>query len=162
MNADREPNRLPLRAGAMLLFAVAVVFIGLGWHSAATSGGDSKAAETTAVTTPSTTQTTTSSSTVAAGTKRVCVVNAGQVTGLAGDVTDLLRDKGFTMGRPGNYTGGGFSENTIFYDTDADKAQAEQIAEVLGGSVSIEERPGSFTQCKGGVPVIMVTAVSGS
>ena len=47
MNADREPNRLPLRAGAMLLFAVAVVFIGLGWHSAATSGDGSKAAETT-------------------------------------------------------------------------------------------------------------------
>ena len=48
MNADREPNRLPLRAGAMLLFAVAVVFVGLGWHSAATSGNDpEKALEAT-------------------------------------------------------------------------------------------------------------------
>ena len=71
MNADREPNRLPLRAGAMLLFAVAVVFIGLGWHSAATSGDGSKAAETTA-TAPTTTESSTPTSTsVAAGTKRV-------------------------------------------------------------------------------------------
>ncbi|MBY4575788.1 LytR C-terminal domain-containing protein [Gordonia paraffinivorans] len=162
MNADREPNRLPLRAGAMLLFAVAVVFIGLGWHSAATSGDGSKAAETTA-TAPTTTESSTPTSTsVAAGTKRVCVINAGQVTGLAGDVTDLLRDKGYTMARPANYTGGGFSENTIFYETDADKAQAEKIAQDLGGSVSIEERPSSFGQCRNGVPVIMVTAVSGS
>ncbi|ASR01436.1 LytR C-terminal domain-containing protein [Gordonia rubripertincta] len=161
MNADREPNRLPLRAGAMMLFAVAVVFIGLGWHSAATSGSEPQATETTATATPTPASTTSSTSAVTT-TKRVCVINAGQVSGLASDVSDLLKEKGYTMAQPGNYTAGGFSENTIFYDSDSDKAQAEELAEALGGTVSVEERPSSFTRCKGGVPVIVVNAVSGS
>lgn len=161
MNADREPNRLPLRAGAMMLFAVAVVFIGLGWHSAATSGSEPEA-ETTATATSTPTAATPSSTSAAASAKRVCVINAGQVSGLASDVTDLLKEKGYTMAQPGNYTAGGFSENTVFYDEDSDKAQAEQLAEALGGTVSVEERPSSFTRCKGGLPVIVVTAVSGS
>ncbi|GAB86240.1 LytR C-terminal domain-containing protein [Gordonia rubripertincta] len=161
MNADREPNRLPLRAGAMMLFAVAVVFIGLGWHSAATSGSEPQATETTATATPTPASTTSSTSAVTT-TKRVCVINAGQVSGLASDVSDLLKEKGYTMAQPGNYTAGGFSENTIFYDSDSDKAQAEELAETLGGTVSVEERPSSFTRCKGGVPVIVVNAVSGS
>ncbi len=161
MNADREPNRLPLRAGAMMLFAVAVVFIGLGWHSAATSGSEPQATETTATATP-TPASTTSSTSASSTAKRVCVINAGQVSGLASDVSDLLKEKGYTMAQPGNYTAGGFSENTIFYDSDSDKAQADELAKALGGTVSVEERPSSFTRCKGGVPVIVVTAVSGS
>ncbi|MDS1116096.1 LytR C-terminal domain-containing protein [Gordonia westfalica] len=161
MNADREPNRLPLRAGAMMLFAVAVVFIGLGWHSAATSGSEPQATETTATAT-STPASTPSSTSASATSKRVCVINAGQVSGLASDVSDLLKQKGYTMAQPGNYTAGGFSENTIFYDTDSDKAQADELAKTLGGTVSVEERPSSFTRCKGGIPVIVVTAVSGS
>ena len=161
MNADREPNRLPLRAGAMMLFAVAVVFIGLGWHSAATSGSEPQATETTATATP-TPASTASSTSASSRTKRVCVINAGQVSGLASDVSDLLKEKGYTMAQPGNYTAGGFSENTIFYDSDSDKAQADELAKALGGTVSVEERPSSFTRCKGGVPVIVVTAVSGS
>ncbi|AZZ80013.1 hypothetical protein C5O27_01980 [Gordonia alkanivorans] len=161
MNADREPNRLPLRAGAMMLFAVAVVFIGLGWHSAATSGSEPQATETTATATP-TPASTTSSTSASSTTKRVCVINAGQVSGLASDVSDLLKEKGYTMAQPGNYTAGGFSENTIFYDSDSDRAQADELAKALGGTVSVEERPSSFTRCKGGVPVIVVTAVSGS
>ena len=162
MNADREPNRLPLRAGAMMLFAVAVVFIGLGWHSAATSGSEPQATETTATATQTPASTTSSSTSAASTTKRVCVINAGQVSGLASDVSDLLKEKGYTMAQPGNYTAGGFSENTIFYDSDSDKAQADELAETLGGTVSVEERPSSFTRCKGGVPVIVVNAVSGS
>ncbi|GAC53846.1 LytR C-terminal domain-containing protein [Gordonia amicalis] len=161
MNADREPNRLPLRAGAMMLFAVAVVFIGLGWHSAATSGSEPEA-ETTATATSTPTSATPSSTSASASAKRVCVINAGQVSGLASDVTDLLKEKGYTMAQPGNYTAGGFSENTIFYDEDSDKAQADQLADALGGTVSVEERPSSFTRCRGGLPVIVVTAVSGS
>ncbi len=78
----------------MMLFAVAVVFIGLGWHSAATAGG--------------------------------------------------------------------FSENTIFHEDDTDKAQADEVAEALGGTVAVEERPTSFTRCRGGIPVVVVTAVSGA
>ncbi|MBD0863361.1 LytR C-terminal domain-containing protein [Gordonia sp. zg691] len=162
MNADREPNRLPLRAGAMLLFAVAIVFIGLGWHSAATAGNDPQAGEAASTVSPTPSTSAASSSTPASTGKRVCVINAGQVVGLAADVTDLLKAKGYQMAQPGNYTAGGFSENTVFYDAEADRGQAQEVAEALGGEVSVEERPSSFTRCKGGIPVIMVTAVSGS
>ncbi|AFR47181.1 LytR C-terminal domain-containing protein [Gordonia sp. KTR9] len=161
MNADREPNRLPLRAGAMMLFAVAVVFIGLGWHSAATAGNDSPTTE--AATTVTSTPTSTSPSTSAASTgKRLCVINAGQVAGLASDVTELLQAKGYQMAEPGNYTAGGFSENTIFHEDDTDKSQADEVAAALGGEVAVEERPTTFTRCRGGIPVIVVTAVSGA
>ncbi|MFE0750766.1 LytR C-terminal domain-containing protein [Gordonia sp. NPDC058843] len=161
MNADREPNRLPLRAGAMMLFAVAVVFIGLGWHSAATAGNDSPTTEaaTTATSTPASTPSSTSAASTA---KRLCVINAGQVAGLASEVTDLLQGKGYQMAEPGNYTAGGFSENTIFHEDDTDKAQADEVAEALGGTVAVEERPSTFTRCRGGIPVIVVTAVSGA
>ncbi|WP_439031472.1 LytR C-terminal domain-containing protein [Gordonia terrae] len=161
MNADREPNRLPLRAGAMMLFAVAVVFIGLGWHSAATAGNDSPGeAASTSTSTPTTSA---APSTTAVSTdKRLCVINAGQVAGLASDVTELLEGKGYQMAQPGNYTAGGFSENTVFHDDDADKAQADEVAKALGGEVAVEERPTTFTRCRGGIPVIMVTAVSGA
>ncbi|OUC77711.1 LytR C-terminal domain-containing protein [Gordonia lacunae] len=160
MNADREPNRLPLRAGAMMLFAVAVVFIGLGWHSAATAGNDSPTTE--AATTVSSTPTSSPSTSAASTGKRLCVINAGQVAGLASDVTELLQAKGYQMAEPGNYTAGGFSENTIFHEDDTDKAQADEVAEALGGTVAVEERPTSFTRCRGGIPVVVVTAVSGA
>ncbi|WP_055476503.1 LytR C-terminal domain-containing protein [Gordonia sp. HS-NH1] len=161
MNADREPNRLPLRAGAMMLFAVAVVFIGLGWHSAATAGNDSPTTEAATTVTPSPTSTSPSTSAASTG-KRLCVINAGQVAGLASDVTELLQAKGYQMAEPGNYTAGGFSENTIFHEDDTDKSQADEVAAALGGEVAVEERPTTFTRCRGGIPVIVVTAVSGA
>ena len=40
MKADREPNRLPLRAGAMLLLAVAVLFLALPKPDAHAARGD--------------------------------------------------------------------------------------------------------------------------
>ncbi len=161
MNADREPNRLPLRAGAMMLFAVAVVFIGLGWHSAATAGNDSPTTEAATTVTPSPTSTSPSTSAASTG-KRLCVINAGQVAGLASDVTELLQAKGYQMAEPGNYTAGGFSENTIFHEDDTDKSQADEVAAALGGEVAVEERSTTFTRCRGGIPVIVVTAVSGA
>ncbi|EON31284.1 hypothetical protein GTC6_18161 [Gordonia terrae C-6] len=161
MNADREPNRLPLRAGAMMLFAVAVVFIGLGWHSAATAGNDSPTTEAATTVTPTPTSTSPSTSAASTG-KRLCVINAGQVAGLASDVTELLQAKGYQMAEPGNYTAGGFSENTIFHEDDTDKSQADEVAAALGGEVAVEERPTTFTRCRGGIPVIVVTAVSGA
>ena len=88
-----------------MLFAVAVVFIGLGWHSAATAGNDAPTTE--AATTVSSSPTSTPASTSAASTdKRLCVINAGQVAGLASDVTDLLEARGYQMAEPGNYTAG--------------------------------------------------------
>ncbi|MDL9936997.1 LytR C-terminal domain-containing protein [Gordonia sp. ABSL1-1] len=157
MNADREPNRLPFRAGAMLLFAVAVVFIGLGWHSAVTSGDDedsAPAAGPATVTTPVAPPT----STVEASTKSVCVINAGEVEGLAGKVTAELKQQGYKTRKARNYSGGGFSENTIFYDDAATKAQADKVNAALGGTYTLEERPSTFASiCADGIPVIAYT-----
>ena len=155
MNADREPNRLPLRAGAMLLLAVAVVFIGLGWHSAATSSDDPEAALEAANKTQTTTSAAPTSTTAAAAAKPVCVYNAGGINGLGREVTDELKAKGFQTRAPQTYTDGTFSENTIFYDDAASKAQADQIAAALGGSYVVEERAPAFAgRCEDGIPVI--------
>lgn len=160
MNADREPSRLPLRAGAMLLLAVAIVFIGLGWHRMATSGNGPEQGLTSAPapTSASAPPTTGSAETTAAsgGKSKLCVYNAGSVSGLAGDVSDDLKAKGFQMAKPGNLTSTSITENTIFYD-DGQKSEAEDVATALGGDASVEARPSSFTRCADGIPVIVVT-----
>ncbi|GAB88264.1 LytR C-terminal domain-containing protein [Gordonia rhizosphera] len=156
MNPDREPSRLPLRAGAMLLLAVAIVFVGLGWHSAATSGdnpekGLEEAQRQVATTAPAST-----SAKASADKPRVCVYNAGTIAGLAGDITDELKAQGFETATPGNLSTSSITENTIFYD-DGQKAQAEVVAEALGGDASVDPRPSSFTRCSTGIPVIVVS-----
>ncbi|GAC70046.1 LytR C-terminal domain-containing protein [Gordonia soli] len=162
MNADREPNRLPLRAGAMLLLAVAVVFIGLGWHSAATGDEDPEAgleaaqSRVSASTPTSSAAATSAASSENSSTKRLCVFNAGSVAGLAGEVTDELKAKGYRTASPGNISSGTITENTVFYD-DGDKTDADKVAGDLGDDTSVDPRPSSFTQCTDGIPVIVVT-----
>jgi hypothetical protein len=160
MNPDREPSRLPLRAGAMLLLAIAIVFVGLGWHSAATSGDDPEkdleAAQTQVTTTAAAPSSATSSSAAAsADTPELCVFNAGSVSGLAGEVTDSLKAKGFQTAEPSNLTTSSVTENTVFYD-EGQKSAADQVASALGDA-SVDPRPSSFTQCSDGIPVIVVT-----
>ncbi|MFW0794179.1 LytR C-terminal domain-containing protein [Gordonia sp. CPCC 205515] len=161
MNPDREPSRLPLRAGAMLLLAVAIVFLGLGWHSAATSGNDPEqdlenAQRQATATSVSAAPTTSASASSAVASVKLCVFNAGSVTGLAGDISDDLKAKGYQMETPGNLSTSSITENTVFYD-EGQKAEAEQVAEALGGDASVDERPSSFTECSDGIPVIVVT-----
>ncbi|MFW0783168.1 LytR C-terminal domain-containing protein [Gordonia sp. CPCC 206044] len=161
MNPDREPSRLPLRAGAMLLLAVAIVFIGLGWHSAATSGDDPEkdlqAAQPTQTQVTTTTMSGASASAGSSATKsKLCVFNAGSVSGLAGEVSDELKAKGYEMDEPGNLSTSSITENTIFYD-EGQKSEAEDVAQSLGGNPSVESRPSSFTDCSDGIPVIVVT-----
>lgn len=158
MNADREPNRLPLRAGAMLLLAVAVVFVGLGWHSAATSGQSPEEGLRDAEASVATTSApATSSATTSAGDARLCVINAGSISGLASEVTDELKAKGFTTADPANYNGGSFTENTILYRDSSQKAEAQKVATALGSDASVEQRPTSFTMCRDGIAVVVVT-----
>ncbi|MGC5255983.1 LytR C-terminal domain-containing protein [Gordonia sp. DT218] len=163
MNPDREPSRLPLRAGAMLLLALAIVCIGLGWHSAATSGDNPEQdlqnaqRQVTSAAAPSAASASASSSASAsADTPELCVFNAGAVSGLAGEVADNLKAKGFQTASPGNITTSSITENTIFYD-DGQKSAADEVAAALGGDASVESRPSSFTQCADGIPVIVVT-----
>ncbi|MGZ8178399.1 LytR C-terminal domain-containing protein [Williamsia sp. SKLECPSW1] len=174
MTPDRDSNRLPLRAGAMLLLAVAVVFVGLGWHSAASSDSSPEAdlraaaaSETTSATTsaPSTSTGSTSSSAVpgAAGESSasssgplVCVFNAGTVTGLAVEVTDELKAKGYRTSAPGNLSTSSITENTVFY-TPSQRTQAQQVASDLGNDASVDARPSAFTECRGGIAVVVLT-----
>ncbi|NMO04166.1 LytR C-terminal domain-containing protein [Gordonia sp. TBRC 11910] len=163
MNADREPNHLPLRAGAMLLLAIAVACIGLGWHSAVTSGKDpEQALDRAGASAPITSTPVTSAaptSAAASTTVKLCVFNAGSVHGLAREVTDELKAKGYHLASPANLTTSSFSENTVFYDSDGDagntKAEAQKVAKDMNIS-AVEERPSSFTQCAYGIPVIVV------
>ncbi|MGV9709287.1 LytR C-terminal domain-containing protein [Gordonia sp. NPDC003424] len=158
MNPDREPSRLPLRAGAMLLLAVAIVFIGLGWHSAATSGDNPEKALEAAQRQVTTSATTTSAPAASASADKptLCVFNAGTIAGLAGDVTDQLKAKGYQTETPGNLSTSSISENTIFYD-DGQKSAADAVAAALGGDASVDPRPSAFTECADGIPVIVVT-----
>lgn len=144
----------------MLLLAVAIVFLGLGWHSAATSGDDPEKdlenAQQQVTTTASAAPTTSASASGAASKVKLCVFNAGSVTGLAGDVSDDLKAKGYQMDTPGNLSTSSITENTVFYD-EGQKAEAEEVATALGGDASVDERPSSFTECSDGIPVIVVT-----
>lgn len=150
----------------MLLFAVAIVFVGLGWHSAATSGNsaqdqlqaaESSAPATSAAPTPST------SSTVAQGDTKICVINAGTTSGLATEVDQQVTAKGFTtigINSASNYSRGGFNENSILYSTQSQKELADKIDQALGGNYSVESRSAlasGFTPCQGGIAVVVVT-----
>ncbi|MBE7192215.1 MAG: LytR C-terminal domain-containing protein [Gordonia polyisoprenivorans] len=162
MNADRESNRLPLRAGAMVLFAVAIVFVALGWHHAATSGDNPEAQLQAAQSSvPSTTTAPASTSSSAAGNARICVINAGTVTGLATEVDEELKGKGFTtigINAQSNYDGG-FSQNTVVYSSPAQKDQADKIAQALDNDYTVDSRANlgsSFSRCVGGIAVVAV------
>lgn len=161
MNADREPNRLPLRAGAMLLLSIAVVCIGLAWHEIATSGDDpEKALDKAGASSPLTSSSTAAPSTAnAASSVKLCVYNAGSTAGLAREVADELTKKGFTVDSPSNLKSAKFTENTVFYDTDGDagntKSEAEKVAKAVPSGASVEPRPSSFAECASGIPVIM-------
>ncbi|MFT4125878.1 MAG: LytR C-terminal domain-containing protein [Gordonia sp. (in: high G+C Gram-positive bacteria)] len=175
MNAERETNRLPLRAGAMLLFAVAIVFLGLGWHSAVTSGEDPEAAlqaaqsgaPTSSAAAPPTTSSATSSA--AAHTAKVCVYNASDnIAGLADDVIDALQSAGFSVSNASgpiserNYPGG-FTLNTIVYSTSAQESEAQQIADALRERFptfelnSRDSLADGFSPCENGIAVVAVT-----
>ncbi|GAB08461.1 hypothetical protein GOARA_012_00110 [Gordonia araii NBRC 100433] len=165
MTSERESNRLPLRAGAMLLLAVAVVFFGLGAHSLATGSGDDAEPAPTAQTTaqqnpaPASGESKAAAPSADASSTKVCVVNAGNVSGLAGSVTDQLKTKGYQTAEPDNLSSSTLSENTIFYRA-GDEAAANQIATDLGGGYSVEQRSPNQTRlpaCTGGVLVIAVT-----
>lgn len=144
----------------MLLLAVAIVFLGLGWHSAATKGDnpeqDLEAAQKQVTSTTTAAPASTSATAAAADKPELCVFNAGSITGLAGEVSKTLKEKGYTMASPGNLSTSSITENTVFYD-DGQKTQAQAVATALGDDASVDPRPSAFTECPDGIPVIVVT-----
>jgi hypothetical protein len=149
----------------MLLLAIAVVCIGLGWHSAVTADSDPEAGLEAAQSrqpsssTPAPTATTSGSSTSTSADPdrpRVCIFNAGTVGGLGQTYRTRVDDAGWTTATPGNLQSASITENTIFY-TPAQQEFADQLAEDLGGDISVDPRPSAFDQCQGGLPLIVVT-----
>jgi hypothetical protein len=150
----------------MLLLAIAVVCIGLGWHSAASGDSDPEAGleaaqsrqpSTSAPAPPATTTGSSTTSTSADPDRpRVCIFNAGTVGGLGQTYRKLVDDAGWTTATPGNLQSASITENTIFY-TATQQEYAEQLAEELGGDISVDPRPAAFDQCQGGLPLIVVT-----
>lgn len=167
MNADRETNRLPLRAGAMLLLAIAVVCIGLGIHQLTTSGNDpdaglkaaSESAQASAPKTPAPSTSESAAPTSAAAdpnTPELCVLNAGTITGLAGEVGKVLTADGYKVGETSNLSSQSISENTVFYTTDQEEA-AKKVATSVPGGASLSPRPDQFTRCPGAIAVVVVS-----
>ncbi|GAA2385972.1 MULTISPECIES: LytR C-terminal domain-containing protein [Gordonia] len=172
MNAERENNRLPLRAGAMLLLAIAVVCLGLGIHQLTTSGEDpdaglkaagqsaQAAAESEKQQEQATSSKSPSSSTAPAadteGVPELCVLNAGNVTGLAGSVSKELTAAGFKVGETANLSTSSVSENTIFYSPEQEEA-AKKVAAAVPGGAALNPRPTAFTRCPEGLPVVVVS-----
>lgn len=172
MAPESDNTRLPLRAGAMLLFAIAVVCIGLGWHSAVTTTSspeaDLRAAASSASETPSSSagsssaeagapaSGTSSSTSASASGPLVCVYNAGSQSGLAVEVTDTLKAKGYRTSEPGNLQSASITENTVFY-TPPLRDEAEKVVADLDNGATADPRPSAFTQCRGGIAVIVIT-----
>ncbi|MBJ7289280.1 LytR C-terminal domain-containing protein [Williamsia sp.] len=174
MTPDREPNRLPFRAGAMLLLAVAVVCIGLGWHSAVTTTSSPEAdlraaaASSSASAAAPSTSASTSASASGAGSSSTdpsssstagplaCVYNAGSISGLAVEVTASLKSKGWRVAEPGNLQSASITENTVFYPS-ALESEADRLVSDLGNDATADLKPSSFTQCRGGLAVVVIT-----
>ncbi|PBC48804.1 glycoprotein [Rhodococcus sp. ACS1] len=175
-----ESSGPPLRALAMVLIALAILFAGLGFASL--GGSDSE--ETAATVTTSAAATTTAARpTTAAGaaggtsasaasttsgasstTKAadaasvpVRVLNNSNVTGLASQTATELMSSGWTVSETGNYSDSTISETTVYYGTSAaEKEAAIEIAAQLG--VSAEPKFPGIANSSAGVVVIVTSA----
>ena len=173
---DDTSSGPPLRALAMVLLSLAVVFAGIGIFSLTGSGSEetaaAPAADTSAVATPTaapaatsgtsappttsgsptTTPATTSGS---ASVGPIRVLNNSEVSGLAAETAGRLESAGFQVGETGNYSSGVIAASTVYYDpaVPGQQAQAERIARTLGfGS---EPRFAGIASASPGIVVIV-------
>lgn len=173
---DDTSSGPPLRALAMVLLSLAVVFAGIGIFSLTGSGSEetaaAPAADTSAVATPTaapaatsgtsappttsgspTTTTATTSGSASVGPIRV--LNNSEVSGLAAETAGRLESAGFQVGETGNYSSGVIAASTVYYDpaVPGQQAQAERIARTLGfGS---EPRFAGIASASPGIVVIV-------
>ncbi|WP_431957036.1 LytR C-terminal domain-containing protein [Nocardia lijiangensis] len=173
----------PLRALAMVLIALAIVFAGLGAMSLSSSDSDATNAEessataaqqvtsaapattaapatvatTTVATKPTTTaaaQTTTGAP--AAGVDRavpVRVLNNSLVAGLAARTADQLTANGWTNVAPGNYAGGNIAKTTVYYGNTAGEREA---AMAIAREIGATAEPKSAAVGDNGPGVIVI------
>ncbi|MFE4461184.1 LytR C-terminal domain-containing protein [Nocardia tengchongensis] len=179
-NPNSPAGGPPLRALAMVLIALAIVFAGIGAMSLSSSdssdssaGSTSEAATSTAAqqnstvagtpqvvssTIASTTTTAaTPTTTAAAGVDKslpVRVYNNGTVAGLAKKTGDQLSGEGYNITEVGNYPGGVIPKTTVYYGSSAkEQALAKAIAAELG--CSAEPRFPGISDSPTGVIVIV-------
>ncbi|MEU4340173.1 LytR C-terminal domain-containing protein [Nocardia sp. NPDC023852] len=148
----------PLRALAMVLIALAIVFAGLGAMSLSSSEtGDTDASGTSPSATSSATAapqvpagTTVSKATNAAPTSAgtttttaagrsvpVRVLNNSMIAGLAAKTANQLSANGWTIAETGNYPGTNIAKTTVYYGTSpGDRDAARAIADEIGADVA--------------------------
>lgn len=180
-NPNPESSGPPLRALAMVLISLAVVFAGVGFLSLGGSDDTetaAPAATSSAAPTPSSqvptpvvpeiedpvvgepqaqaqASPTTTSAEAAPGPVSVRVLNNSNVSGLAADVASTLQSEGFTVSETGNYPSGTIPTSTVFYDDSVpgERAEAERIASTLG--IGAEPRFEGIASSPPGIIVIV-------
>ena len=151
----------------MVLFAIAVVCILLGSLALskddsgdplekAAQSAQSSASEAPASSSSSTAPKPTPTTSDVSDVPRVCVLNVGRISGLAKEVANELKAKGFKIGTVANYQTQSIDENTIFFMTGQEEAAKKLAADVPGGA-SPSPRPDVFTRCPGDL-VLLVTS----
>jgi len=138
----------------MLLLAVAVVCIGLGWHSASSKSSNpvTTASTDTMTTAPSTAAPVTSS---AAGTSSantatrpaVCVFNAGSTKGLARKVADELEAAGWKIQEVSNLQTSSITDNTVFYSGAQTQYIDDLVSTVTASKQEMDERTKTLSSC---------------
>lgn len=85
---------------------------------------------------------------------RVCVLNAGAVSGLTKRYGDQLTAAGYTVTETGNLVTSSVNGNTVIYDADQ-AAAAQELAERVGAATML--RPQVFTRCPGALALVVVS-----
>lgn len=164
-----EQTGPPLRALAMVLISLAILFAAIGALSLTGSDSDEAAAEPAAETTsapaavaptaqapavpvPAADAPTTTASGTAADVE-VRVLNNSNVSGLAAGTASTLTAEGWTVAETGNFSEAQFAQTAVYYGTTAGEEQAAQtIATQLG--VPAEPKPTSLESTAGVVVIV--------
>ncbi|WP_259468139.1 LytR C-terminal domain-containing protein [Rhodococcus sp. SBT000017] len=164
-----EQTGPPLRALAMVLISLAILFAAIGALSLTGSDSDEAAAEPAAETTsapaavaptaqapavpvPAADAPTTTASGTAADVE-VRVLNNSNVSGLAAGTASTLTAEGWTVAETGNFSDAQFAQTAVYYGTTAGEEQAAQtIATQLG--VPAEPKPTSLESTAGVVVIV--------
>lgn len=169
-----EQTGPPLRALAMVLISLAILFAAIGALSLTGSDSDDAAAEPTAETTsapasvaptaqaPAAQVPAADASTGAAAPTttsgapadvEVRVLNNSNVSGLAAGTADTLTAEGWNVAETGNFSADQFAQTAVYYGTSAGEEQAAQtIATQLG--VPAEPKPTSLESTAGVVVIV--------
>lgn len=176
-STNPEPSGPPLRALAMVLISLAILFAAIGALSltgsddteeTASEPSTSAVEQAPAASNPSasnpsasnpsasaTSQSSAPTSSVAPEDVEVRVLNNSNVSGLAAETAATLTGEGWTIAETGNYSESQVPSTTVYYGTASGaQAAAEKIAGQIGATA--EARPTTLASYGTGV-IVMVT-----